>query len=129
MRKQQFLTLTSVNLRYANPQLTDKARKKGKAGSTLTSYLLFQYAFSGVVFLLVYGLTMITLDFSQMPGFFTYYVALFGILGFSMSFSRVKICQRICRCLFDRVKFFWQRSWWCFSPLRRLFFLCWSYFS
>lgn len=69
MRKQQFLTLTSVNLRYANPQLTDKARKKGKAGSTLTSYLLFQYAFSGVVFLLVYGLTMITLDFSQMPGF------------------------------------------------------------
>jgi len=32
MRKQQFLTLTSVNLRYANPQLTDKARKKGKIG-------------------------------------------------------------------------------------------------
>ncbi len=30
MRKQQFLTLTSVNLRYANPQLTDKARKKAR---------------------------------------------------------------------------------------------------
>ena len=28
MRKQQFLTLTSVNLRYANPQLTDKAAKR-----------------------------------------------------------------------------------------------------
>ncbi|MDO7872211.1 MAG: ABC transporter [Enterococcus casseliflavus] len=89
MRKQQFLTLTSVNLRYANPQLTDKARKKGKAGSTLTSYLLFQYALSGVVFLLVYGLTMITLDFSQMPGFFTAYVALFGILGFSQGISSI----------------------------------------
>lgn len=38
-----------------------------------------------------------------------------------MSSSKVKICQRICRCPFDRVKFFWQRSWWYFLPLRRLF--------
>lgn len=50
MNKRQLLTLTSVNLRYANPQVTDKARKKGKSGTQLTRYLIQQYVLSGFVF-------------------------------------------------------------------------------
>ena len=89
MNKRQLLTLTSVNLRYANPQVTDKARKKGKSGTQLTRYLIQQYVLSGFVFLVIYGLTMIALDFSRLPGFFTYYVALFGVLGFSQGISSI----------------------------------------
>lgn len=89
MRKQQLLMLTRINLLYANPQMTDKARKKGKSGGQLTRYLLWQYGLSGMVFILIYGATMFTMDFSRMPGFFTYYVALFGILGFSQGISTI----------------------------------------
>jgi ABC-2 type transport system permease protein len=89
MNKQQLLTLISVNLRYANPQVTDKARKKGKSGSTLTRYLVQQYLLSGLIFLVIYGLTMAALDFSRLPGFFTYYVALFGVLGLSQGISAI----------------------------------------
>ena len=89
MNKRQLLTLTSVNLRYANPQITDKARKKGKSGKQLTRYLIQQYLLSGLIFLLIYGLTMVALDFSRLPGFFTFYVALFGALGFSQGISNI----------------------------------------
>lgn len=89
MNKRQLLELTKVNLRYANPQITDKARKKGKNGKKLTRYLLNQFLLSGFLFLVIYGMVMGFMDFSQMPGFFTYYVALFGILGFSQGISTI----------------------------------------
>ncbi|OTN77750.1 hypothetical protein A5886_002851 [Enterococcus sp. 8G7_MSG3316] len=89
MRKQQLLMLTRINLLYASPQTTDKARKKGKSGKKLTRYLLWQYGLSGLTFILIYGVTMMSMDFSQMPGFFTYYVALFGILGFSQGITTI----------------------------------------
>ncbi|WP_165003779.1 MULTISPECIES: ABC transporter [unclassified Enterococcus] len=85
MVKGQLIELTRVNLRYANPQLTNKAREKGKSGKELSSYLLRQYVLSAMIFLLIYGFTMFMVDFSRMPGFFTYYMALFGILGLSQS--------------------------------------------
>lgn len=87
MNKTQLLELIRVNLRYANPQVTDRARKKGKSGKSLTRALINQYLLSGVLFLFIYGMTMFFLDFSQMPGFFTYYVALFSILAFSQGIS------------------------------------------
>lgn len=87
MNKSQLLELTRVNLRYANPQVTDRARKKGKSGKALTRSLIGQYLLSGVLFLFIYGLTMFIIDFSKMPGYFTYYVALFGILAFSQGIS------------------------------------------
>lgn len=87
MNKTQLLELIRVNLRYANPQVTDRARKKGKSGKALTRALINQYLLSGVLFLFIYGMTMFFLDFSQMPGFFTYYVALFSILAFSQGIS------------------------------------------
>lgn len=87
MNKTQLVELTRVNLRYANPQVTDRARRKGKSGKALTRALVNQYLLSGVLFLVIYGMTMFLIDFSQMPGFFTYYVALFSILAFSQGIS------------------------------------------
>lgn len=87
MNKRQLQALVAVNLLYVNPQTTNNARKKGRTGAKLSRYLINQYLLSGVLFLVIYGLTMVLMDFSQMPGFFTYYVALFGILGFSQGIS------------------------------------------
>lgn len=87
MSKRQLAELTRVNLRYVNPQATDKARKSGKTGSRLTRSILNQYVLSGILFLMIYGFTMFLIDFSRMPGFFTYYVALFGLLALSQGIS------------------------------------------
>lgn len=87
MNKKQLMELVRVNLRYANPQITDRARRKGKSGKALTKALINQYLLSAVLFLFIYGATMFVMDFSKMPGFFTYYVALFGILAFSQGIS------------------------------------------
>ncbi len=87
MNKSKLLELTKVNLRYANPQTTNKARKAGKSGQKLTRYIINQYLLSGVIFLVIYGMMMFFIDFSKMPGFFTYYVGLFGIIAFSQGIS------------------------------------------
>ncbi|MDN6640376.1 MAG: ABC transporter [Tetragenococcus sp.] len=79
--------LLKVNLRYANPQQTSKSRKKGKNGAALTRSLTMQYLSSGLIFLLIYGFAMFGLNFSQLPGYFTYYIALFGIIAFSQGIS------------------------------------------
>lgn len=89
MNKTQLAELLKVNLRYVNPQATNKARKSGKHGARLTRSIVNQYILSGVIFLAIYGLTMFAIDFSQMPGFFTYYVALFGIIAFSQGISAI----------------------------------------
>ncbi|KFN89745.1 permease component of an ABC superfamily transporter [Tetragenococcus muriaticus 3MR10-3] len=87
MDKTRFKELLKVNLRYANPQQTTKNREKGKSGASLTRSLVMQYFYSGLLFLLIYGFTMLGLDFSQLPGYFTYYMALFGIIAFSQGIS------------------------------------------
>lgn len=87
MNKQQLFELIRTNLLYVNPQATNSARKKGKSGKALTRSLLMQYMLTGVLFLAIYGITMIFTDFSQLPGFFTYYIALFSILAFSQGIS------------------------------------------
>lgn len=87
MNKNQLLELTRVNLRYANPQVTNRFRNKGKNGKELTRSLISQYFLSGLLFLFLYGFLMILTDFSKMPGMFTYYVALFSILAFSQGLS------------------------------------------
>ena len=87
MNKSQLKTLINVNLLYVNPQTTTNARKKGKSGKKLARSLLGGYLFSGIIFLLAYGFIMVMMDFSQLPGYFTYYLALFMILGFSQGIS------------------------------------------
>ena len=87
MNKQQLIELIRVNLLYVNPQMTNKAREKGKKGKSLSRYLMLQFVLSGLAFLLIYSVTMFAVDFNRMPGFFTYYVALFSLLGLSQSIS------------------------------------------
>lgn len=87
MNKTGLIELIKVNLRYASPQQTNQFRKKGRAGQALTRSLLLQYVFSIALFMFIYGLAMVALDFSKLPGFFTYYVALFSILAFSQGIT------------------------------------------
>lgn len=89
MNSRQLFALARVNLRYLNPQVTDRLRKKGKSGRKLTQSIINQYLFSGAIFIFVYAATMFAIDYSKMPGFFTYYCALFAVLGFSQGISGI----------------------------------------
>lgn len=89
MDKKQLKSLLAVNLRLVNPQFTDQYRKKGKSGSAMTKRLFFRYFLNAVVFMLIYGFTMFSLDLSKMPGMFTFYVGLFVLLAFSQSISGI----------------------------------------
>ncbi|GCF95549.1 ABC transporter [Enterococcus florum] len=89
MKLQQLKALMRINLLYVNPSATTQSRKKGKKGAALTRNIFLSYLLSGVVFLAVYTATMFAIDFSKFPGFFTYYLALFGLIGFSQAMSSI----------------------------------------
>jgi ABC-2 type transport system permease protein len=89
MNKRQFFELCKINLLYANPPATNKARKKGKTGQEVVRSVLLQYLVLAVIFIFVYGFSMVLVDFSKRPGYFTYYVALFTILGLTQSMSSI----------------------------------------
>lgn len=48
-----------------------------------------QFYLNALMFLGIYGLTMLAFDFSKLPGMFTFYVALFILLGVSQSISGI----------------------------------------
>lgn len=81
--------LIGVNMLYVNPSATNQIRKKGRKGKQVLRSIVQQYLLSGVIFLAIYGLTMVMIDFSKLPGFFTYYMALFALIGFSQSLSAI----------------------------------------
>ena len=89
MHKSQLRVLLAVNLRLLNPQLTDRLRKKGASGPALSKKLMRQFYLNALMFLGIYGLTMLAFDFSKLPGMFTFYVALFILLGVSQSISGI----------------------------------------
>jgi len=89
MNKQQFKALLAVNLRLVNPQVTDRYRRKGKSGRELTKKLQLQFWLNLFIFLMIYGFTMFSFDFSKMPGMFTFYTGLFVLLAFSQSISGI----------------------------------------
>jgi len=89
MDKKQLKAMVAVNLRLVNPQFTDQYRKKGKSGPAMTRRLFFRYLLNSVIFMMIYGYTMFSLDFSKMPGMFTFYVGLFVLLMFSQSISGI----------------------------------------
>lgn len=74
---------------YVNPSSTNQIRKKGHKGKKVIRSIVQQYLMSGVIFLVIYGLTMVMIDFSKLPGFFTYYMVLFALIGFSQSLSAI----------------------------------------
>ncbi len=84
MNKSHIRELFKVNLLYTNPSLTKKLRKKG---GRIVSKILFEYLFLGIIFMLLYGLMMVSIDFPNYPGYFTFYIGIFTILSFSQSIS------------------------------------------
>ncbi len=89
MISSQLKALININLLFINPQVTDRARKKGKQGKKLTKYILFQYLMSMIIFLAIYGFSMVTIDFSKNTGYFTFYMGLFSVLALSQGISTV----------------------------------------
>ncbi|GEO79208.1 hypothetical protein FD29_GL002178 [Companilactobacillus mindensis DSM 14500] len=89
MNKRQLKALFAVDLRLLNPQVTDRYRKKGKTGTVLTKKLQQQFLINTLVFMMIYGFMMLSMDFSKLPGMFTFYTLLFILLGFSQSISGI----------------------------------------
>lgn len=81
--------LIAVNMLYVNPSSTNQIRKKGRKGKQVIRSIIQQYLMSGVIFLAIYGVTMVMIDFAKLPGFFTYYMVLFALIGFSQSLSAI----------------------------------------
>lgn len=89
MKLQQLKALMRTNILYVNPSATNQARKKGKTGGKLIRSIFSSYIFSGIIFLVVYVGIIFMIDFSKFPGYFTYYMALFGLIGFSQAMSAI----------------------------------------
>lgn len=89
MNKTIIKRLIAVNMLYVNPSSTNQIRKKGRKGKQVIRSIIQQYLLSGVIFLVIYGATMVMIDFAKLPGFFTYYMALFALIGFSQSLSSI----------------------------------------
>ena len=70
MNSQIIKRLIAVNMLYVNPSSTNQIRKKGHKGKKVIRSIVQQYLMSGVIFLLIYGATMVMIDFSKLPGFF-----------------------------------------------------------
>lgn len=86
---EQLKELIRVNLLFANPQVTEKGRAKGKQGHALVRSILSQYLLSTIIFSVIYGAIMFSTDFSKRPELFTYFVGLFGLLGLSQTISAI----------------------------------------
>lgn len=87
MNKQKLSALLRTSLLYTNPQYTNQARRKGKSGKKLTQAIVMQYVLLAAIFTGVYGAILFVIDFSKMPGYFTLYIALFGLLAMSQGIS------------------------------------------
>lgn len=87
MINHQLWQLMKVNLLYANPQLTRRQREKGKSGGTLYRSLMLQYGLIGVLFILIFGSTMLVANLYQNVGIFTNLLALFTVLGLGQTIT------------------------------------------
>ena len=57
--------LIAVNMLYVNPSSTNQIRKKGYKGKKVIRSIAQQYLMSGVIFLAIYGITMVMIDFAK----------------------------------------------------------------
>lgn len=87
MNKQKLKALLRTSLLYTNLQYTDQQRRKRKSGKKLTQAILNQYLLLALIFTGVYGAMLFTINFAEMPGFFTMYIGLFGLLSLSQGVS------------------------------------------
>lgn len=89
MFKGQLSALITINLLYANPQATLKARRKGQSTRQITRALVRQYILIAILFLVIYGGMMASLNYRQLPGYFTRYIGVFTIMALSQSVSTI----------------------------------------
>ncbi|MBO1308839.1 ABC transporter [Enterococcus sp. 669A] len=89
MKLQQIKALIKTNVLCVNPSATNQSRKKGKTGAKLIRSIFSSYILSGILFLVIYVGIMFMIDFSKYPGYFTYYMALFGLIGLSQAMSSI----------------------------------------
>lgn len=87
MNKKKLGALLRTALLYTNPQYTDQSRRKGKSGKKLIQAIILQYVLLAVIFTGIYGAILFVIDFSEMPGYFTLYIGLFGLLALSQGIS------------------------------------------
>lgn len=91
MRLTHLAALIKVNLIYANPQMVENQRnREAKTGrpAKVPAYLnvVLQSVVVMVIFLGVYGLMLSALDFTQYPGYFTFYMLMFSALTILQGF-------------------------------------------
>lgn len=80
MKNKQLWEIFKVNLMYSNPNETLKKRKKGKSLTQIANSTMISYFLTGLIFIGVFGLTMIFGDISKRPGTFTRYVGTFTLI-------------------------------------------------
>lgn len=91
MRLAHMTALMKVNLVYANPQMVENQRnREAKSGrpAKVPAYLnvVLQSVLVLVIFLGIYGLMLSALDFTQYPGYFTFYMLMFSALAILQGF-------------------------------------------
>lgn len=73
--------LLKIDFLSVNPQLTQRARLRGRKGANLIFSLLQQIFFTSLIFMVIYGLTIFPIDFYRFPGLMSYYFLLFNGLA------------------------------------------------
>jgi|GEM_PF-283691 len=89
MNKAQIIELLKVQLIYINPQATIKAREKGHSGKKLFRGIFLQNLFLTVMFLVMYGVMMLPMNFPKLPGMFTIFATMFSLLAFAQVITSV----------------------------------------
>ncbi|WP_413628104.1 hypothetical protein R4B61_02695 [Fructilactobacillus vespulae] len=80
MKNKQLWEIFKVNLMYSNPNETMKKRKKGKSLTQIANSTMITYFLTGLIFIGVFGLSMMFGDISKRPGTFTRYVGTFSLI-------------------------------------------------
>ena len=85
MNLRQIKSLFAINLLYANPQATSQSRRRKRSGRKLTRSLMLQFLLSSLVFLFIFTMVMLPIDFPRYPGYFGFYLVLYLVFVGSQS--------------------------------------------
>ncbi len=90
MFNKQLLQLIKINLLYVNPEQTHRQRdEQGKTGTALYRSLIRQYLIVGLVFVVIFGLSLMASNLVKEVGAFSNILALFTIMGLAQSVSAI----------------------------------------
>ncbi|WP_429970312.1 hypothetical protein ACQW5G_04680 [Fructilactobacillus sp. Tb1] len=89
MMNNKIIQLIKINLLYSTPQEAQRQRRKGKNLNQITRSTLFGYLIAGIIFIGLFGFSMLSVDMAKKPGLFTHYVALFSLLLISQLLTTI----------------------------------------